>query len=295
MHIAYVDESGDVAGATTSHFVLVAVAIPAGSWKEKDRRIRDIKIRRGLGDREIHTAWMARRYPEQERILNFGALSDPERREAVASERKIDLAKAALGGQQGVKSLARNYSKTKEYVHLTYSERMGLLRAVADEVGGWNDCRMFGDAQKKSAHIGDPERMRDFAFEQVVTRFNMFLDGQPGGPGALGMIVHDQNETASGRLTERMRNFHREGTAFSEIPHIVETPLFVDSKLTSMVQVADLIAYSLRRFLEKDEQDLFNRVYPRFERVKGALVGLRHYTGPNACDCRVCIDHQRAA
>jgi hypothetical protein len=27
----------------------------------------------------------------------------------------------------------------------------------------------------KAAHVGDPERMREFAFEQVVARFQTFL------------------------------------------------------------------------------------------------------------------------
>jgi hypothetical protein len=83
------------------------------------------------------------------------------------------------------------------------------------------------------------------------------------------------------------------GTTFVAIDRIVETPLFVDSELTLMVQLADLCAYATRRFFENGETDLFDRIYPAFDRVGGKVVGLRHYTGKNKCKCRVCVDHGR--
>ncbi|HZL17552.1 MAG TPA: DUF3800 domain-containing protein [Polyangia bacterium] len=108
------------------------------------------------------------------------------------------------------------------------------------------------------------------------------------------MLVHDQNQTASKNLTALMRSFHSQGTTYSKIPLIIETPLFVDSELTSMVQAADLVGYALRRFIENKETDLFERIYPRFDRRGQTLVGLRHYTGKSPCSCRICIDHQRS-
>jgi hypothetical protein len=105
-----------------------------------------------------------------------------------------------------------------------------------------------------------------------------------------GLIVQDNNPTVAKRLTEMMKRFHREGTRWTGINHIIETPLFVDSGLTSMVQLADLCAYAIRRFFENDEHDLFNRVYSRFDRAGGAVVGIRHFAD-GACTCRVCHDH----
>jgi histone acetyltransferase (RNA polymerase elongator complex component) len=285
------DESGVVEDAGTSHFVLVAVAIPAATWKDKDAKLSEIKNRHRVADREIHTAWMMRSYPEQERITGFAAMSDETRRLAMKTERKADLAKASLKGHKAVATLAKSYQKTNAYVHLTRAERIALVREFADTIGHWTDSRIFGDAQEKSAHVGnDRERIREHAFEQLVTRFHTYLrtETQP-----LGMLVHDQNQTASTNLTALMRAFHKRGTAYSKIPYIIETPLFVDSELTSMVQAADLVGYAVRRFFENKETDLFERVYPRFDRRGSVLVGLRHYTGSRPCPCRVCIDHGR--
>lgn len=293
MHIAYLDESGVVElNAGTSHFVLVALAIPASKWKAHDSRIQQIKNTHRLSDAETHAAWMMRRYPEQQRIRAFEAMTDAQRRLCVTAERKADLAKASLRGQKAVTGLLKNYRHTEDFIHLTHAERVAALRAIADEVGTWNDCRLFGDVQRKSAHVGEAERIRDFAFEQVVTRFQTFLR-LAGGADAMGLLVHDQNETASRRLTGRMRSFHRTGTSFSLIPNIIETPLFVDSKLTAMVQLADLVGYAVRRFIENQEADLFDRIYDRFDRRNTRLVGLRHFTGQAPCTCRICVDHGR--
>lgn len=197
-----------------------------------------------------------------------------------------------MRGRKAVKSLARNYRKTDAYIHLTRTERVEAVRAVADTIRAWGDTTLFADAQRKSAH--DPnapeERVLDFAFEQVVTRYHHLL---ARNGIEVGIIVQDQNDTAALRLTRLARRYHKGGTAYSTIDRIVETPLFVDSELTLMVQMADLCSYAVRRLFENGEEDLFDRIYPRFDRVGKWLVGLRHYTGSSKCDCRVCTDHGR--
>lgn len=137
-----------------------------------------------------------------------------------------------------------------------------------------------------------PDALFDIAFEQVVTRFNTFMERR-GATTDCGLIVQDNNESAARRLTELMLRFHAAGTKFKEIPRIVETPLFVDSRFTSLVQMADLGGYATRRFFERGERDLFSRIYPRIDRVDGRAVGIRHYTGKYQCPCSVCIDHGR--
>lgn len=293
MYIAYLDESGVVEPAGTTHFVLVAFAIPAATWKDRDTRLQAIKKKHRLDGEEVHTAWLLRSYPEQNRIIGLEGMSDGDRRTAVNRERKIDLAKASLRGDRAVKELAKNYRKTAAYVHLTHAERLSLVRDFADEIGTWADARAFGDAQEKAkTAASSPERIRAHTFEQVVSRFQMFLAAAMGA-NTFGMLVHDQNQTACTNLTELMRAFHKDGTAYAQIPNIIETPLFVDSSLTSMVQVADLVAYAVRRFVENGETDLFDRVYSRFDRRGGVMVGLRHFTGARPCSCRICVDHRR--
>ncbi|MCC6651531.1 MAG: DUF3800 domain-containing protein [Candidatus Eisenbacteria bacterium] len=291
MYLCYLDESGTPEPGGTSHFVLLGMALPATSWKRRDAEVSALKTKHRLSREEVHTAWMLRRYPEQERIADFTALDDAARRAAVRTERKADLAKASLRGPSAVKNRLRDYKKTEAYVHLTFGERLALVRDLADAIGTWNDVVIFADSGMKSAHHGAPKRLFSFAFEQVVTRFHHYLTAVGGG--VVGLMVQDNNPTAADHLTTLMRDFHDSGTKWASIDRIVETPLFVDSRLTAMVQLADLCSFAVRRFFENGETDLFDRIYGRFDRTGSKLVGLRHYTGKTPCQCKVCVDHGR--
>ncbi len=96
LRICYLDESGtpELSGQTT-HFVFLALSIPASSWKDKDAEITVIKRRYELQGQEIHTAWIARRYQEQEVIPAFQDLTYDERRTAVRTERDGCLTRRA--------------------------------------------------------------------------------------------------------------------------------------------------------------------------------------------------------
>ena len=292
MHICYLDESGSHSQkANTPYFVLLGLAIPAATWRAKDAEVATIlDVHHLFG--EVHTAWMVRRFPEQERIQGFEQLIPADRVAAVEKERRIDLAKAALRGKRAVATLARNYTKTARYIHLTHGQRLSIVRALADKIGSWDDVVLFADAQLKSVYAAsaDDSVIMDQAFEQVVTRFHTYLNRKSID---LGILVQDQNDTAALRLTQLARRYHAKGTRYSAVSRLVETPLFVDSTLTSMVQLADVCAFAVRRFFEKNQDDLFNRIYQRFDRSGGKLVGLRHFTGKQKCNCRVCKDHGR--
>lgn len=220
-----------------------------------------------------------------------------ERRAGVQRERDTFLVrKAALHGAASVVEDRKNFRKTVPYTHLTMAERRELLRQVAELVGSWGDCSIFGECSDKRTFGGQLPRTPPFeeAFSQVVTRFHRFLSELPIPDH--GLFVQDNNETMARRLTDLMRTFHRQGTRWGNLPRLVETPLFVDSSLTSMVQVADVCAYAARRFCENGETYLFDLIYPRIHLAGGRLVGMRHYTNRDEvygrrCTCRICVNH----
>lgn len=291
MRICYLDESGtpELTGGT-SHFVLLGLSIQGETWKAKDNQITLVKQRFGLERAEIHSGWISRRYVEQEKIRNFDALGIAQRREAVQKARDEFLVrKAALKGPASVQKDRKNFAKTAPYIHLTLAERREVLRQVAETVSEWDDCRIFAECTDKRSFGGRPPRTPPFeeAFTQVVTRLHRFLQGQREH----GLLVQDHNQTVARRLTELMRIFNQEGTRWTEpIDLLVETPLFVDSQLTSMVQVADVCAYAMRRYCENGETGLFDLIFPRVHRVGNRLVGMRHYTGARHCACRICSE-----
>jgi len=174
-------------------------------------------------------------------------------------------------------------------------ERKSLVNAVADSVSNWTAARLFAECIDKT-HFNPTISRRSVdeqAFEQVVSRFEQYLVNteKPGQNRNYGLLVHDNNETVARKHTELMRHFHQQGTLWTRINRIVDTPLFVNSSLTSMVQVADLCSYALRRYLENGEAELFRKIFARADRVHNTVVGVRHFSEMN-CACEICLAHK---
>ena len=263
-----------------------------------DSEFSQVLGRYGLENEELHTGWLARKYLEQVRITGFEALDWASRRSAVDRARTAHL--LALQKQQNhnaYKQAKKNYAHSRAYTHLTFHERIDALRAVADTIGSWGNARLFAECIDKT-HF-DPNRSQrtigEQAFEQVISRFQQYLSAvsPQGGPlkDTLALLVHDNNQNVAKKHTDLMRQFHTNGTLWTTVDNIIETPLFVDSSLTRMVQMADLCAYALRRYVENGEVDLFRRVFARADRAKGKTVGIRHFAGLT-CQCEICLAHR---
>jgi Protein of unknown function (DUF3800) len=295
VHLCYIDESGvPELNQGTNHFVLLGLSIEARDWRSQDRAVAVIKRKFGLAEAEIHTGWMTRRYLEQERIADFETLDRVTRRVEVAKERTAQLIKVhATKGGSAAREMRKYYRKTDAYTHLTLVERTACLRELADLIGGWGNTRIFCHAIDKRAFTSAPPTIppREEAFMHVVTRFERYLS-ETGGQSAIGLLAHDHDDTSADRITQLMRQFHASGTMWTNITKIIETPFFVDSRLTVGVQLADLCAYATRRYCEKGETDLFDRIWPRFHRVGARIVGIRHYAGSaRTCTCKICAQH----
>ena len=297
MYLCYIDESGtpDIPG-NTSHYVLAGLAIPIKHWKTADEIIDKTRIRYGLEGKEIHTAWMLRKYLEQDRIKDFALLDYVQRRSQVEQARKSELLRLQRSGNpKHYKQTKKNYEQTEDYVHLTHSERYRFIEDVAKAVSGWGEARLFAECIDK-VHF-DPARCasspEEQAFTQLVSRFEQFLKNKDRrtGPEHYGLLVHDNNKTVASKHTQLMKSFHDKGTLWTAITHIIETPFFVDSELTGMIQIADLCAYSLRRYLENNEDKLFDLVFQRADRAGTTAVGVRHFTNEN-CSCKICSSHR---
>lgn len=304
MYLCYIDESGtsEIPG-NTSHFILAGLSLPISYWRNADREISLVLGRYGLENEEFHTAWIMRKYLEQAKIPDFNHLDWSARRSAVQQYRTRELLRLQGVGKAPYRQAKKNFEQTKAYIHLTHSERVAAVKDVADTVSAWGYARLFAECIDK-VHF-DPSRTRlsvdEQAFEQVVSRFQQYLShtATTVTPDSTtlrdyGVLIHDNNESVATKHTHLMRQFHQSGTLWTTIDNIIETPLFVDSRLTRMVQMADLCAYALRRYCENQESDLFRRIFLRADRFGGRAVGVRHFAGLS-CQCEICEAHRRAA
>ncbi|WP_352421827.1 DUF3800 domain-containing protein [Proteiniphilum sp.] len=293
VYFCYIDESGtpDIPG-NTSHYVLAGLSIPISHWKKCEKAIAKLKKKYNLSDCEVHTAWLIRKYIEQSKITDFDSLSYAQRRSEVEKLRKAELLKLQKGKNTAhYKQTKKNYKQTQAYIHLTYTERNNFIRDLADTIGSWSFARIFGEAVNK-IHFDTSKAkttVDEQALEQLVSRFEQYMKilSKTKDQDIYGTLIHDNNETVAKKHTELMKRFHLDGTLWTSIEHIIETPFFVNSELTSLVQIADLCSYALRRYFENNETDLFDRIKPRFDRKRARIVGFRHFTD-SSCKCEIC-------
>ncbi len=297
VYFCYIDESGTSAiPGNTSHYILCGVSIPVKYWRRCDKKIKRLKHKYGLDGCEIHTGWIMRKYLEQSIIDDFDTLDYATRRRSVDTYRKTEILRLQrAGNNKAYKQVKKNYKETLPYIHLTYNERMAFLTEIAEYIGSCSFIRIFAECIDKI--FFDPTRssttVDEQALEQIVSRFEKYMQKvSTEGDYAYGLLIHDNNPTVSKRHTELMQLFHKKGTLWTSINHIIETPLFVNSELTSMVQIADLCAIALRRFFENNETHLFDKIKNRFDKNHNKIVGVRHFTAPS-CNCVFCQDkHQ---
>ena len=290
MRLCYIDESGtpDIPG-NTSHYVLAGLSIPDEYWKSHHGQLERIKQAYGLAQAEIHVAWMMRPYIEQNSIASFASMTWQRRRAEVIRARNAELLRLQRTNRRQFKQTQKNYRKTEAYVHLTLDERRKVITELAQLISSWGVARLFAECIDK-LHF-DPSMtdttVHEQAFEQIVSRFEHYLQNISGD---YGLLIHDNNQTVAKRHTELMKAFLRNGTLWTDIRYVIETPMFVDSQLTNMVQLADLCAYAIRRYLENSETELFDLVFDRADRVGDRSVGVRHFTAPD-CSCKICATH----
>lgn len=291
MKFCYLDESGtpDIPG-NTSHYVLAGLTIPITKWKFCENQINQIKSKYLLDHAEIHAGWLLWPILEQNKIKDFEKLSYSDRRYEVAKYRNSELIRLQ-SSPKTIKTYHRtkkNYRQSNDYIHLTFKERKDLMLEVATLIGNWSFCRLFAESIDKIHFNPSIARLSidEQAFEQVVSRFAQYLK-----KFSYGLLIHDNNDTVKKKHTTLMKKFHKQGTLWTSVSNIIETPLFVDSQLTSMVQMADLCSYAVRRYCEKGETQLFSEIFKVADKKDGKTVGVRHFTS-NTCQCLICKAHK---
>ncbi|MFA5362581.1 MAG: DUF3800 domain-containing protein [Candidatus Omnitrophota bacterium] len=300
MYLCYLDESGTPEGGNTSHYILAGVSIPIEKWKGCDEKIENIKKRYDLSGEEIHVAWLLRSYREQNIIADFDKLNFVQRRQQVASFRTNELLLLQRARNPSFyRQTKKNYRLTEKYVHLTRIQRQKLVYEIASEVSSWGFVRLFAECIDKVYFAAQRQTgtIEAQTLEQIVSRFEHYLDVTNRGVEhkRCGLLIHDNNDTVAKKHTLLMKKFHKDGTLWTKIKWIIETPLFVNSELTSMVQISDLCSYALRRYLENNENDLFDLIFKRADRkgdiASPIVVGVRHFTKMD-CTCKICNAHK---
>ncbi|GAG34977.1 unnamed protein product, partial [marine sediment metagenome] len=107
-----------------------------------------------------------------------------------------------------------------------------------------------------------------------------------------GLLILD--ESAQETTLQRMaREFRTLGTRWGVIRNLAEIPLFVNSRVSRVVQLADHVAYAVFRRYEARDAQYFDIIASKFDSADGVLHGLAHKqtVDPN-CMCIACMSRR---
>lgn len=173
-------------------------------------------------------------------------------------------------------------------------EARGALKSVLNVVSAsYNTTRLFACAIDKKDYPGrDPVEM---AFEDLCKRFDLFLGRRKAaGDSQRGMIILDKT-TRETSLQKLSREFRKVGTQWGVLKNIADTPFFVDSRASRLVQIADHVAYSVFRRYNAGDAQYFDLIAHRFDADDNVIHGLAHkHAERHACTCPCCLSRRLA-
>jgi hypothetical protein len=178
-------------------------------------------------------------------------------------------------------SSIRERSRREELIHCA----IGTLTAHNASV------TLFAIAVNKAGV--SPRDPIEVAFEELCNRFNLFLQRMQNRHGGRprGLIVMDECRHER-PLQALARSFRVNGAKWGQFRHLAEVPLFVDSKATRIIQLADLVAWSTFRKYEWSDGRFFDPLVSRFDNDGGVIHGLYHMRGSTVaqpCHCPACM------
>lgn len=175
-------------------------------------------------------------------------------------------------------------------------DRIGVISRVLGVLGAANPGIVtFACAIHKASFPGQDPVIK--AFEDLSSRFDLFLQRtSPGQHGDKGIIILDNTSYESG-LQTLTASFRQKGNQWgNQLRRVAETPLFVDSRASRNVQLADHIAYAVFRRYNASDLTYFNVIENRFDKDKeqGVIHGLVHLQLlTRDCTCPACLTRPR--
>lgn len=144
--------------------------------------------------------------------------------------------------------------------------------------------RVFASVIEKSTMA--PDDILAASFENVAMQFDKYLGGMYlRNDPQRGLVIFDKTSYEE-KLQALSSVFKRRGHSLGKLRNFAEVPLFLDSKASRLIQMADLIAYWIFRYFQSGDDRGYKLIEPYFHRHREARHGFIKMVTP-ACEARL--------
>lgn len=233
---------------------------------------------------------------KNERYLVLAGIVVFERQAHWLSTELDKLAEKVLpGGANSVEFHASEIfsGRSAPWKNFNKEQRKQTIKDVLDVLAKSHDSvKAFACAvHKDSFPANDP---MEKAFEDLCCRFDILLKKmfvEENDPHR-GIIILDKSSYETS-LQNLALHFKSLGTQWGVLKNLAEVPLFVDSKASRLVQLADHVAYSVFRRYEHGDASYLDIILQKFDVKDGILHGLVHRQTLDAnCMCPACMSRR---
>ena len=151
--------------------------------------------------------------------------------------------------------------------HQAMSDALTLVQTAHRSVA------FFGVAVDPSLYggdvIADAFEYLASSFDRALVHMHVRLNSQRG------LIVFDKHKSEEA-IQSLARDFKELGHRWGVLRNMAEVPVFLDSRASRLIQIADLIAFSMKRHYQNADSRFFDIVRQRFYREGPQTVGLVH-------------------
>ncbi|OUD12660.1 DUF3800 domain-containing protein [Thioflexithrix psekupsensis] len=133
--------------------------------------------------------------------------------------------------------------------------------------------RIIASVVRKAAI--SPEDPVSVTFQQLITRFDHYLARQYKyyGDPQRGLVIFDKSPKEA-PIQALATEFKFDGHEWGTLRNMADVPVFVDSRATRLIQLADLVAYAIFRKYEENDSQFYEIIERKFDFFNGVQHGL---------------------
>lgn len=166
------------------------------------------------------------------------------------------------------------YSARDEWAGIAPADRTQALVDVLSLLGNPQlKLRVFASVIEKS--LVPTEQILEKSFESVAHQFDQYLADMWSRrrDAQRGLVICDKASYEQ-KMQALSLLFKHQGHQLGHLRNFAEVPLFLDSKTSRLIQMADLIAYWIFRYYQSKDDRGWRLIEPFIHRSAGARVGL---------------------